>query len=367
MRKIVRPRALTALVAGALLGALAIGVGGGASAPAPTTAATAKGGPLVTFLLPENVTARWESQDKPFFIAAMKELYPNAKVEVLNALNSAEKQQAQAESALTRGTKVLIVTAIDQKGAAVVVNAAKRQNVPVIAYDRLIKNAPLSYYVSVDGIQIGKLQGKWLAAHTKKGDQIVVINGSPIDDNAHLFNQGYMSVLRPLFKSGQRKQVANVWTPLWDPSKAQQQMEQILTKSNNKVDAVLSANDGMASGIIAALQSQGLAGKVPVTGLDGVASALNLILQGKQSMTVWRSLREQSRLAATITASILKNKKPPSAIFKGQTKFNGSAKVPWAPVTPRVITIGNMTLEIKDGAVTRTEICKGIPKGRGPC
>lgn len=354
---------LAAIAGVAALGALAVAVAAGAT---PARTQTKKAGPLVVFLLPENVTARWESQDRPFFIAAMKKDYPSAQVKVENALNDASKQQAQAESALAQGAKVLVVTAIDQKGAAVIVNDAKKQGVPVIAYDRLIKNSPVAYYVSVDGVRIGQLQGGWMKAHTKKGARIAVINGSPIDDNAHLFAQGYMGVLNPLFKKGLRKQVANVWTPLWDPSKAQSEMEQILTKTNNGVDGVLSANDGMAGGIIAALQAQNLAGKVPVTGLDGTLNGLQLILQGKQSMTVWRSLREQAGKAAEITAALLKGKKPPASLFHGASKSNGKVKVPWAKVTPHIITLANMNLEIKDGAVTKAQLCKGMPKV-GPC
>jgi D-xylose transport system substrate-binding protein len=254
-----------------------------ASAASPLLATPARAdSPLVVFLLPENVTARWESQDKPFFVAALAKEFPGAQVKVENALNDASKQQAQAEAALASGAKVLVVTAIDQKGAAVIVNDAEKQGVPVIAYDRLIRNAPVAYYVSVDGLKIGQLQGSWLVDNTKDGARIAVVNGSTSDDNAHLFQKGYMGVLQPLFDKGSRKEVSEVWTPGWDPSKAQAEMEQILTKSNNGVDAVMSANDGMAGGIIAALQAQQLAGKVPVTGLDGTLNSLQLILQGKQ-------------------------------------------------------------------------------------
>jgi D-xylose transport system substrate-binding protein len=343
------------LVATALAGTLAV-----------SGAAFAASGPLVVFLLPENVTARWESQDRPFFIQAMAKDFPDAQVKVENALNDASKQQAQAEAALANGAKVLVVTAIDQKGAAVIVNNAHKQGVPVIAYDRLIRNAPLDYYVSVDGVRIGELQGSWLADNTKEGARIAVINGSPIDDNAHLFAKGYMSKLKPLFDKGARKQVADVWTPLWDPSKAQAEMEQILTKNNNGVDAVLSANDGMAGGVIAALQSQQLAGKTPVTGLDGTLNGLQLILQGKQSMTVWRSLKDQAGKAAEIAAALLKNEKPAASLFNGATMNNDKANVPWAKVTPMVITADNMNLEIEDGAVTQADLCKGMP-AVGPC
>ena len=322
--------------------------------------------PLVVFLLPENVTARWESQDRPLFIAAMKQDFPGARVQVENALNDASKQQAQAEAALANGAKVLVVTAIDQKGAAVIVNDAEKQGVPVIAYDRLIRNAPVAYYVSVDGIEIGRLQGSWLQEHTTKGSRIAVINGSPVDDNAHLFAQGYMSVLKPLFDQGARKQVADVWTPLWDPSKAQGEMEQILTKTDNGVDAVMVANDGMAGGVVAALQAQQLAGKVPVTGLDGTLNGLQLILQGKQTMTVWRSLKEQTSKAAQITTALLKGETPAADLFAGATMNNDQRQVPWAKVKPYVITLANMDIELADGAVTKAQLCKGMPQV-GPC
>ncbi len=348
----------------AVAGALLLGL---ATAACPPLASPAKAeSPLVVFLLPENVTARWESEDKPFFIAALAKEYPGAQVKVENALNDASKQQAQAEAALASGAKVLVVTAIDQKGAAVIVNDAEKQGVPVVAYDRLIRNAPVAYYVSVDGLKIGQLQGSWLADNTKEGGRIAVINGSPSDDNAHLFQKGYMGVLQPLFDKGARKEVSEVWTPGWDPSKAQAEMEQILTKSNNGVDAVMVANDGMAGGVIAALQAQQLAGKVPVTGLDGTLNSLQLILQGKQSMTVWRSLKEQAGKAAAITAALLKGEKPAADLFNGATMNNDKADVPWAKVSPVVITLDNMQLELNDGAVTKDALCKGMPTV-GPC
>jgi D-xylose transport system substrate-binding protein len=129
---------------------------------------------------------------------------------------------------------------------------------------------------------------------------------------------------------------------------------------------VLSANDGMAGGVIAALQAQQLAGKVPVTGLDGTLNSLQLILQSKQSMTVWRSLKEQAGKAAEITSALLKGEKPAPDLFGGATMNNDKLEVPWAKVRPVVITLDNMRLEIEDGAVTEEALCKGMPKV-GPC
>lgn len=322
----------------------------------------------VTFLLPENVTARWEEQDKPFFIDAMKKYAPNVKVDVVNATNDQSRQQSQAEAALTKGSKVLVVIPVDQVAAAAIVNDAHKQKVPVIAYDRLIKNSPVDYYVSVDGVDVGKLQGQWLMDHTKQGDSIGVINGSPTDDNAHLFNQGYMSVLQPAFDSGARKKAADIWTPGWDPSKAQAEAEQVLTQNNNNVQGWLSANDGMAGGIIAALQAQGLAGKVPITGLDATLAADQRILRGTQSMTVWRSLKEEADKAAQIAAAILKGQKPSADLFPNNKSVNnGAQNVPWAPLKPMVIDKTNMDLLIKDGSISKSDLCNGVPPGTGPC
>jgi D-xylose transport system substrate-binding protein len=358
MARILKGRVLV-LAATAALALTACGGGGSQGG----NEATGK----VAFLLPENVTARWEEQDKPFFIQAMKKYAPNAQVQVVNALNDQAKQQSQAEAALTNGAKVLVVIPVDQVAAAAIVNDAHRQKVPVIAYDRLIKNSPLDYYVSVDGVEVGKLQGKWLADQTKDGDNIAVVNGSTTDDNAHLFNKGYMSVLQPLFDSGKRKQAANVWTPGWEPPAAQREMEQILTQNNNNIQGVLSANDGMAGAIIAALRAQGLAGKVPVSGLDATLAADQRILRGEQGMTVWRSLKEEADKSAQVAAALLKGGKPADSLFNGKKVDNGQAQVPWAPLTPQVIDKHNMNLIIQDGAVKKEELCNGIASGTGPC
>lgn len=351
-----------------LVAALALGAGCGGDdeeATGDENGAAAAGG-TVAFLLPENVTARWEGQDRPFFVEALKKYAPNAKVIVSNALNDASKQQQQAEQALTQGAKVLVVIPVDQEAAAVIVNGAEDSDVPVIAYDRLIKDSPVDYYVSVDGKKIGEIQGEWLAENTEDGDNIAVINGSETDDNAHLFREGYMSVLQPLFDDGSRKKVADVWIPGWEPPKAQAAMEQILTRTNNDVQGVLSANDGMAAASIAALEAQGLAGKVPITGLDATTQALQLILQDKQGMTAWRSLREQADKAAQITAALLKGEEPSEDLFTG-TVDNGSTEVPWATVEAHAIDKDSVQLVIEDGAATKAEVCKGVPAGTGPC
>jgi D-xylose transport system substrate-binding protein len=331
-------------------------------------------GPLVAFLLPENVTVRWESNDKPLFTRELKRLVPDVRIDVLNALNRPQTQQSQAEAELTKGAKVLVVAPIDQKAFAVVARKAASQKVKVLAYDRLIRGAPIAAYDSFDGVAVGKAQGRWLAAHTKRGARIAIINGSFTDDNAHLFQRGYLSILNPLFKSKARVRVgpaAGTWTDRWDPPTAQREMEQLLTRSNNRINGVLSANDGMAGGIISALKAAGLSGKVPVTGQDASVEGLQRIVIGTQGQTVLKDFRQQARAAARITAALLKGGSCPASLCTKKVG-NGSGQVPSVILPVRSIDKTNITPLVNGTwlkavfGTTKAKFCRGLPK-TGPC
>jgi D-xylose transport system substrate-binding protein len=333
----------------------------------PAAGSKKSAGELVAFLLPENVTPRWEGFDRPTFVAAMKKLEPSVKVDVLNALNKPDTQQSQAEQELTKGAKVLVVSAIDGKAFGVVAKKAASQGVKVIAYDRLISGAKISAYISFDGVAVGKAQGAWMKGHTKKGARIAVINGAITDDNAKLFNKGYMSVLRPLFKSGARKVVGpanGTWTPGWDPPTAQREMEQLLTKSHNKIDAVLSANDGMAGGIIAALKAVGK--KVPVTGQDASLEGIQNIIRGTQGMSVFKDIRLQAPAAAKITAALLAGKTTLPGVNKKVN--NGAGNIPSVILPVKAVDKSNLSLLVRNkwvnlpGIGGLSKVCQGVPK-----
>ncbi len=333
----------------------------GGTPPEKPMAAPSAG--TVAFLLPENVTPRWEGSDAPIFKEALQKLVPGVQIDVLNALNDPNKQQSQAEAELTKGAKVLVIAAVDQKAAAVIVNKAKAQGVQVIAYDRLIRNSPLAYYVSFDSVAVGKAEASWMADHTAEGARLVIIDGSPTDDNAHLVNQGIHAVLDPLFNSNARSLVAEQWTPGWDPTKAQQEMEQILTKADNQVDGVVSANDGMSGGIIAALKAQGLEGTVKTTGQDASLEGVQNVLLGYQGTTVFKDFRLQAPATAEIAAAILQGKKPTNL---NATVNNGQVDVPsvMLPVVPidesNVKTlVSNGWIESQFGGVDK--VLTGLP------
>jgi D-xylose transport system substrate-binding protein len=297
----------------------------------------------------------------------MQKLIPNVQVDVLNALNDPSKQQSQAEAELTKGAKVLVVAAVDQKAAAVIVNTANKQKVPVIAYDRLIRDSPLGYYVSFDSVAVGKAEAQWMADNSKQGARLVIINGSPTDDNAHLVNQGIHAVLDPLFSSKARVLVDEQWTPGWDPTKAQNEMEQILTKAANKVDGVVSANDGMAGGIIAALKAQKLAGKVKTTGQDASLEGVQNVLLGYQGTTVFKDFRLQAPAAAEIAAAIVQGKKPTNT---NATVNNGQVDVPSVMLEVVPIDQGNVKTLATNGWIDSqfggtSKVLTGLPADAG--
>ena len=201
------------------------------------------------------------------------------------------------------------------------------------------------------------------AQNAKKGARLVIINGSPTDDNAHLVNQGIHSVLDPLFKSGARVKVAEQWTPGWDPTKAQSEMEQILTKANNGVDGVVSANDGMAGGIIAALKAQGLQGKVPTTGQDASLEGVQNVVLGTQGVTVFKDIRTQATAAAQIVADIL-NAKTPTNINAHVN--NSQVSVPSVMLNVVGVDKANVNTLVSNGWIDSQfgglgKVCTGLP------
>ncbi len=349
----------------AALTLIAAGCGGGDEAGGGGGGTTAGEKPLVVFLLPENVTARWEGVDRPLFTEELQKLIPDAQVQVQNALNDSSKQQAQAEAALTAGAKVIVLAAVDAEAAAVIVNDADKEGVKVVAYDRLIKNSPLAAYDTFDSVAVGKAEAQAIVDRTQEGDRIVIINGGPTDDNAHLVNQGFHEVLDPLFDSGARVLAGEEWVPGWDPATAQATMEQILTRENNKVDGVASANDGMAGGIIAALTAQQLQGKVPVSGQDASLEGLQRVLLGTQAVSIFKDIRVQAESAAKISAAFLSGETP-EGLFNGSTN-NGQVDVPTVFLTVEPIDQSNIQTLIDNGFITQEDLCKGIPAGTGPC
>jgi D-xylose transport system substrate-binding protein len=332
------------------------------AAPAATTApavAACTPGTKIAILLPETKTARYETQDLPNFKAKLTELGfdVNANLIYSNANQDAAAQQQQAEAALTNGANVLVLDPVDSDAAAAIADAAKAKGVPVISYDRLIKGTDaVNYYLSFDNEQVGKLQGQSLLdALTKMGKtnpSIVMINGSPTDNNATLFKKGAHSVL-----DGKVTIAKEYDTPDWSPDQAQNEMTQALTALANKVDGVYAANDGTAGGAIAAMKAAGISPLPPVTGQDAEAAAIQRILVGDQYMTVYKAIKPEAEAAATLAYDLLTCKQVDPTMVNGKVN-NGKMDVPSVLLTPIAVTKDNIaSTVIADGFWKVSDIC----------
>jgi D-xylose transport system substrate-binding protein len=318
------------------------------------------GGKTIALLLPESKTARYEAHDRPAFEEKVKEICADCEVLYSNASQDAAKQQAQAEAAITKGADVLVLDAVDAEAATATVERAKQADIPVLAYDRLISDADIDYYVSFDNVRQGRIEAQTLLdgmGDDAKGGSIVMINGSPTDPSAGDYKKGAHQVFD---KSGIK--IAKEYdTPDWSPDKAQQQMEQAITAlGKDGFQGVYSANDGMAGGAIAALKAAGIdPSTVPVSGGDAEVAALQRILVGEQYMTIYLTIREQAAVSAEIAVAAAQGKEPPADLLNAEVD-NGLKKVPSVLLTPVAVTKENIAdTVIADGFYKPEEICTG--------
>src|SRR5579864_2301706 len=322
--------------------------------PAPSSPQSS-GGKKIALLLPESKTTRYETQDRPLFQAKLQQICSDCQVIYSNANQDATAQQSQAEAALTNGANVLVLDAVDGAAAAAIADRAKQQNVPVISYDRLITGTQnVDYYISFDNQRVGVLQGTALlqALQGKSNPSIVMINGSPTDNNATLFKQGAHSVLDG------KVQIAKEYdTPDWSPDQAQNEMQQALTALGNKVDGVYAANDGTAGGAIAAMKSAGVSPWPPVTGQDAELTAIQRILTGDQYMTVYKAIKPEAEDAAVLAFDLATGAQVPASATNGQTD-NQAKQVASILLTPVSVTKDNVkSTVVADGFWTRDQIC----------
>jgi D-xylose transport system substrate-binding protein len=316
----------------------------------------------IAVLLPDSASsARWEADDRRFLSAA----FDAAGVEysIVNAEGDARTQLTQAEQAITNGARVLLMVNLDSASGAAIIELARENGVQIIDYDRLTIEGPgADFYVSFDNESVGRLQGEGLVAAVEAAGleapvRVAVLNGSPTDNNATLFANGYNSVIDPLFESGEWVEVADQSVPDWDNQQALVIFEQMLTAANGEIDAAIAANDGLAGAVIAALQNQGLP-FIPVTGQDATVGGIQNILAGRQSMTVYKAIRAQAEAAAALAVALLRGEDT-SALVTG-TVNNGTNDIPSVLLTPVSVTVDNIAeTVIADGFRNWEEICVG--------
>ncbi len=302
---------------------------------------------------------RWQ-RDKALVEARAREVGAQLDVQVANGDDAV--QTKQCDNMLTKGVDVLIVAPHNGEIAASIVEAAHRQGVPVISYDRLIRNSDVDLYVSHQVEKMGEMQGRYALERVPKGNY-VLIGGSQTDNNALLLHQGQMNVLQPAVASGAVKIVKDDYAREWQAEAALKIVENALTLANNQVDAVVASNDGTARGAVQALEGQNLAGRVLVSGQDADLASLQLIVQGKQTMTIYKPIQPLAFGAVDAALKLARGEQPAT----NDTVDNSFKKVPSILHEPTAVDRNNLLATVvKDGYHTLEQICAGIPADKCP-
>lgn len=303
---------------------------------------------------------RWQ-HDKDIFEEEAKKL--GAEVIFQSANGDDTTQMSQAENLISQGIDVLVIIPHNGESIAPIVEEAHQNKIKVLAYDRLITNCDLDNYVSFDNVKVGELQGKAIVDKTPKGDYFMM-GGSPTDNNAKLFRQGQMNIIQPYVDKGDIKLVGDQWTKDWLAEEALKIMENALTANNNKIDAVVASNDSTAGGAIQALEAQGLSGKVSISGQDADLAGCQRVVEGIQTMTVYKPIKDIAKQAAEIAVKMAKNE---DIQTNGSVTNNGQKDVPSVLLTPIAVTADNMNdTVIKDGFQKFDEVYKNVSEDKRP-
>ncbi|MFF4302011.1 sugar ABC transporter substrate-binding protein [Streptomyces sp. NPDC001601] len=326
----------------------------GDSKKSDSSSSSSSGGKTIGLLLPDSVTARYEKFDHPYFEAQVKSLCADCTVDYANAAGDAAKQAQQVSTMVTKGVKVIVISAQDSAAIKSSIDAAVAKGVKVVAYDRLAQGK-VSAYVSFDNVKVGELQGQALLdalgskATTKS--KVVMINGDDADPNAGQFKQGAHKALDG------KVNIAYEQSGLWKDTVAAQKMKAAITQLGAKnIAGVYSANDGMAGGIATTLKGAGISG-IPLTGQDAELAGIQRIVAGTQSSTVYKAFKPEADAAATIAVDLLQGKSISSLATTTQTSGSGD-QVPSQLLTPVSVTKANIKdTVIKDGLYTVSDIC----------
>ena len=311
--------------------------------------------PEIGFSLEATKGERWQT-DLDSFKARAKQL--GAEVLSTDANGDDDLQLQQVKDMIKAGIKVLVLLPHDTAKAARMVDAAKASHVKVISYDRLAQNSDVDLYVSFDRVAIGRMQAEYLVKNAPKGN-FVLIAGSPNDEGARTLHDEQMKSLRPYLDRGDIKIIADNYTRDWLPSEAYLQMLSAIDSSRGDIAAVLASNDGLAGGAIQALREHNFAGKVLVSGQDADLANIIAILQGAQSMTVYKPIANEAARAAEEAVHLAKGEKSSA----NAAINNGKVKVPSILLEPVLVTKDNIkSTVVKDGFQTLKDINQGLPK-----
>ncbi|MCU7723300.1 substrate-binding domain-containing protein [Actinoplanes sp. KI2] len=318
---------------------------------------TASVGKVGVILPDTKSSARWATADQKYLTDAFKAA--GVQADIQNAQGDKTQFQTIADGMISSGVKVLMIVNLDSGTGKAVLDKAKAAGIATIDYDRLTLNGGADFYVSFDNVKVGELQGQGLVDCLKAKNYtkpvVAELNGSPTDNNATLFAQGYDSVLNPLYADGTLTKGPNHPVPDWDNAQAGTIFEQMLTENKN-IKGVLAANDGLGNAAISVLKKNKLNGQVPVTGQDATVQGLQNILAGDQCMTVYKAIKQEADAASALAIAIAKGQKPTTATGS-VTDPESKKTVAAVLLTPKSITKANVKDVVDDGFVTKDELC----------
>lgn len=309
---------------------------------------------IIGFSLGTTREERW-FKDRDLFVEKAQSL--GAVVNIALSSYDVEKQISQIENFISQGVSVIVVVPADSEKLSAVVEKANKAGVKIIAYDRLIKNSDVDLYISFDNAKVGEMEAESVITSVSRG-KFAYIGGSPADNNSILLKEGSMNVLSPKIASGEIELVIDAFTPDWKPAEAYKTIKDYLN-SGGTLDAVVAANDGTASGVIQALKEKGLSGKIPVSGQDAELSAVQRIVEGSQTSTVYKPIRTLAFTAAEIAVDMARGK----TIETNNTIYNGSVMVPSYLLSPIMVNKDNIKdTIIKDNFHTFKEVYESTSK-----
>jgi D-xylose transport system substrate-binding protein len=365
-------RPVAVLLPAVLLVSAACSGGGATTAPttAPTTAASATPAATGTAAAEGCVVGmswnnyqeeRWAKWDEPALKAAIEA--GGGTYTSNDAGSSEETQLSNVENLISDGADVVIILAQDTEAILPAVQAALDENIPVIAYDRLIES-PDVLYTSFNNVQVGEMQAEAVLAEVDSGN-FVVIKGNGSDANSDFLRLGMTNAGIPDVgeSSDTITIVGETYTDNWDPELAKTEMEQFLSDNNNEVDAVLAENDGMAGGVIAALDDQGMAGTIPVSGQDGDLAALNRVALGTQTVSVWKDARELGTASGEAALALCENGDPSAIAGTAPFETPGGNTVAGILLEPIPVTRENLSVVLDAEWIDEETLCQGVAAG----
>jgi D-xylose transport system substrate-binding protein len=349
-----------ALAAAGLMVVGSVAACGKSSSSSSGSGSTASAVGKVGIILPDTKSSqRWGTDDPKFLKQAFDAAGVQAQIQ--NAQGDATQFTTIADGMIASGVKVLIIVNLDSGTGKAVLSKAKAAGIATIDYDRLTLGGGANYYVSFDNVKVGQLQGQGLVdcLTAKKYTKPVVaeLNGSPTDNNATLFKQGYDSVLKPKYDDGTFVKGPDQSVPAWDNAQAGTIFEQMLT-TNKNIKGVLAANDGLGNAAISVLKKNKLNGQVPVTGQDATVQGLQNILAGDQCMTVYKAIKKEADAASALAIALAKGETPTTATGSIKDPESGQ-DVKSVLLDPQAITVANIKDPIADGFVTKDAVCTG--------